>query len=188
MRKKPHQVPLAVMINKQLSPSWDMLDVCCGIGNVTKWLRYNSVTGIDVHPAYTKIYKRKIKKSKAVVHDLNTSFPRFPQKYDAVLCVDGVEHFGKERALEIIRWCESMASKVVLIFTPDRFIENHPVNTWGISGGDHHQKHLCHFEEKEMNSLGYKTLRKRKAKSIYGSGEYNEMLYLKKTLLSRRGP
>ena len=81
--------------------------------------------------------------------DLDTS-----QKYDAVVICDVLEHLNKTDvdAAGLFQKMETIATKKVILFTPNGYIDNDEVD------GDPFQKHLSAWEPEDFTSRGYKVV------------------------------
>jgi hypothetical protein len=80
------------------------------------------------------------------VQDVGRFFGR--HQFDCCVALDLIEHLTKEEGHQLIRDMERIASKRVLLFTPNGFL--------GQSGkGDDLQQHLSGWEAGEMRSLGF---------------------------------
>ena len=69
--------------------------------------------------------------------------------FEYVLMLDVLEHLLKDEALCMIRYAELIATKGVIIFTPNGFVEQDP------QPDNPRQRHLCGFDIKELQDMGY---------------------------------
>lgn len=147
---------LTPKVQQHIHPNRDtVLDVCCGIGNVMDRISCKHLTAVDIYRPYVDIYRRKRPDADVYVFDV-TSLPSFGSAlFDVIVCLDGLEHLEEKDALQLIEWMEEHASKKVIIFTPVGLIQNCPVKTWGIPGGDAFQIHRCGFQTSFFLKRGY---------------------------------
>ena len=73
-------------------------------------------------------------------------------KFDACVTFDVIEHLTKEDGLKLLSDMEKMASKRVVIFTPNGFLPQQ-----GFEKGDF-QEHLSGWDIDEMRALGYNVI------------------------------
>jgi cyclopropane fatty-acyl-phospholipid synthase-like methyltransferase len=176
-------------INKYLSTTESVLDLCCGNGIVSDGFLYSEITGVDVGEEYLSHYQSRLPNSKTKIYDLSKISSSEEEvfsenKYDNVLCIDGVEHLEKEQGIALIEKIEQMAIKRVIIFTPENVNNpdvptlNTPKNTWGISSGDEWQIHRSAFPRTFFQERGYKVIQCNKARNVYDGTYYYEMLYI----------
>ncbi len=177
-------------VNEQLRTDETVLDLCCGIGDVSDGFLYSQITGVDACEEYLIHYQQKLPNSDTILFDLSKISDSTKEifndnKFDNVLCIDGVEHLEKEAGIKLINKMERMARKKVIIFTPENVINpelptlNHPKNTWGISTGDEWQIHRSAFPRDFFIQRGYTAIQCNVAKNVYDGTEYYEMLYVK---------
>lgn len=140
-----------------------VLDVGCGDGglmaNVSKGKKWE-ITGIDIHgPTLQLAKKRKLYKN-LVKSDL-TKFPKeiTEKKYDLVFSSQVVEHLEKKEALQLMKQCEKLAKKRVVITTTVGFMHFLPLEAVHDHKHDDnpHQEHKSGWEPKEFTKLGYVT-------------------------------
>ena len=166
------------------------MDLCCGNGDLSSGLVYGSIVGVDACQPYLSSYEKKVKNSKTVCADLSkissSDDPVFADNsYDVVLCIDGVEHLERADAELLIEKIEAMATKKVVIFTPENEADpsvptlNTPKDTWGIKGGDDWQIHRSAFPRDYWSSRGYQCFQLNRAKNAYDGSNYFKMMYVK---------
>ena len=81
---------------------------------------------------------------------IHTAFP--PDTFDVVVALDVIEHFTKPDGLELLKKMEAIASRRVVIFTPNGF---QPQNE---HSGNVLQRHLSGWSVSEMEQLGYRVI------------------------------
>lgn len=163
-----------------------VLDLCCGVCNVTRHLKFRKMVCVDIFDGYiNKVLEDKAFKSKDALL-LQSDALEFVDHcienghvFDVVLCLDGVEHLEESRALELLGKMPKCAKKRVVVFTPDRLVKNTPKDTWGVKGGDLFQHHISLIEEAWFIKNGWeKVYTMRKAANLYGSGPHCSNLYI----------
>lgn len=136
-----------------------VLDVGCGSGETMRGVSRGKrwiITGIDVHaPTLKNAKKTKIYK-KLVKGDL-TKFPKeiTKQKYDLVFCSQVVEHLKKKDAKKLIKQCELVAKKRVMISTTVGFMKFHPLDFSDDDKNNPFQKHVSGWSVSDFSKTGY---------------------------------
>lgn len=177
-------------INKFLSEDESILDLCCGIGNVSDGFKCSKILGVDVFQRYLDIYSKNVPNSDTLRFDLSkiseSTLDVFSDSvYDNVLCIDGVEHLEYEDSIKLIEKLEKIARKKIIIFTPENVenpddpVLNHPKGIWGISGADQWQEHKSAFPRRFWQQRGYSVYQLNKGRNVYDKSFYYEMLYVK---------
>ncbi len=87
-----------------------ILEVGCGIGNMTRHFTDRVVLGVDIDPHYLKIAKKRFKDKKNVgfcLVDLEKGLKRFKTfKADTIVCINVLEHIQRDESF--INECESL--------------------------------------------------------------------------------
>jgi 2-polyprenyl-3-methyl-5-hydroxy-6-metoxy-1,4-benzoquinol methylase len=99
----------------EIAPQQCVLDVPCGEGAFTKRMLER---GVDVFSAdYENIIR--IPHPKFSFADMNARLPYADGAFDAVICIDGIEHI--ERPFDFIRECQRILRKggVLIVSTPN---------------------------------------------------------------------
>jgi len=73
-------------------------------------------------------------------------------KFDVCVAFDVIEHLTKKDGLKLLADMEKMATKRVIIFTPNGFLPQH-----GFEAGDF-QEHLSGWNVNEIRNLGYNVI------------------------------
>lgn len=128
-----------------------VLDVGCGSDSPLGHIPHAFVSeGIDA-------YKKSIDKSKKKgFHDryrvgniLNLNKFYKKKSYDAVICLDVIEHIEKKDALKLVRDMEGIAAKKVIILTPNGFYHQHALE------GNPYQIHKSGWRAEDFSHIGY---------------------------------
>ncbi|MEK7533176.1 MAG: methyltransferase domain-containing protein [Patescibacteria group bacterium] len=130
----------------------NVLDVGCGSDSPIGHIPHTFISeGIDA-------YKKSIDKSKKKkLHDhyrignimkLNSFYKR--KSFDAVVCLDVIEHLKPKDTVKLIHLMESIAIKKVILLTPNGFYHQHALE------GNIYQVHQSGWKAGDLADLGYK--------------------------------
>lgn len=148
-----------------------LLDIGCGAESpIKRFSKKFQSTGVDAH-------KPSIEKSKEIgihnnyyninVLDIDKTFD--DNSYECVLSSDLIEHLEKEEGYKLIKMMEKIASKKVIIFTPNGFLKQ------GEYDSNPFQVHKSGWSVEEMKSMGYTVIGINGIKSL--RGEFAEFRY-----------
>lgn len=133
-----------------------ILDVACGLSLKSKFLDAQIRVGVDLYDEYFKHIEADVPYVVMKYDARRLSDIFVPKSFDLVIACDVIEHVEKEEALEMIRQCEQIARKGVILETPHGFI---PQNLDILGHGAHDlQTHRCGWEVDELKQLGYEVL------------------------------
>jgi SAM-dependent methyltransferase len=137
-------------LENELSDCNEVLDVGCGHNSPIQFVNVDFSVGIELYKPY--IQKSKDKK----IHDyyINEDIKDYEFKansFDAVLCIDVIEHFEKEKGYELIKRMEKWARKKVIIITPNGYIKQDSYDD------NYLQKHESGWTVEDFKKLGFKT-------------------------------
>lgn len=137
-----------------LSDCTSILDLGCGSHSpVPRLMPKSSYTGLDVSTADIHLAKSNYPDGNYIVADVTKLSDLFaPKQFDCVVALDLIEHLTKKDGERLIRDMEKLASKKVIIFTPNGFLPQAPSpdNPW--------QEHLSGWSYEEMSSKGYRVI------------------------------
>lgn len=147
-------VTTAGELKKALRGMKTVLDIGCGptspLKEFKKELGIYSV-GIDIFPENINASKKSLIHDEHYVMDALDIDKKFKEKsFDAVIAIDLIEHLAKEESKELIPKMEAIAKKLIIISTPNDFLEQR-----GHSGNPF-LEHKCGWTLKEMMGLGFK--------------------------------
>lgn len=133
-----------------------ILDAACGLSLKSKYIPAQIRVGVDIYDEYFKHIESDVPYV-VIKYDIRNLREIFsPKSFDLVIALDVMEHLEKEESLDVLRQCEAIAKKAVIIETPRGFI---PTNMDILGhGGDTWQTHRSGWEPEEFENLGYKTL------------------------------
>lgn len=133
-----------------------VLDAACGLSLKSKYIPAQIRVGVDIHEKYFEYIESDVPYV-TIKYDIRKLSEIFmPKSFDLVIALDVVEHLEKEEALDVMRQCEIIAKKAVIIETPRGYVPQN-IDIQG-HGGDEWQTHRCGWEVEEFEELGYKTL------------------------------
>lgn len=133
-----------------------VLDVACGLSLKSKYIEASMRLGVDIHEEYFKHMEVDVPYAviKYDVRNLNEIF--LDDSFDVVIALDIIEHLEKEESLSMIKECERIARKAVVLETPEGFIPQN-IDIQG-HGGDQWQTHRSGWEADELKGLGYEVV------------------------------
>lgn len=133
-----------------------ILDAACGLSLKSKYIPAQIRVGVDIYEEYFKHIESDVPYVvlKYDIRKLRDIF--MPKSFDLVIALDVMEHLEKSESLDVLRQCEEIARKAVIIETPRGYI---PTNMDILGhGGDEWQTHRSGWEPEEFEALGYKTV------------------------------
>jgi SAM-dependent methyltransferase len=142
-----------------------VLDVGCGNGNhmrsVTPHLTYS--VGIDMFQESLDDAKNAGIYSETRRISATTIRNEFkPHSFECVVAFDLIEHLDKPQGFRLLEDMERLASKKVIVFTPNGFLPQ------GILGGNEHQMHRSGWSVSQMRYYGYRVIGVHGIKPILG--------------------
>lgn len=150
-----------------------ILDVGCGISSPLRFLKGDIYTiGVDGYKLDLDMAKKFGTHNEYKLIDALSINKHFQNKsFDAVLLLDIIEHFKKDRGYELIAKAERIAKKKIIIVTPNGFLPQQSKN------GDL-QEHLSGWDCEDMRQLGYSVAGLLGLKQL--RGEYHNLRYYPK--------
>ena len=139
-------------LKKAVGDSQSLLDLGCGYPSPIKSFssRLYSV-GVDIfEPSIEKSKAESIHNEYKKLNILDAGNEFKERSFDCALASDVIEHLSKENGEKLIKIMEGLASKKVVIFTPNGFLHQptHDENEY--------QEHLSGWSVQEMRDKGYK--------------------------------
>lgn len=133
-----------------------ILDVACGLSLKSKFIPSQIRVGVDIFEKYFDYIEATVPYVliKYDVRRLKEIF--MPRSFDLVIAADIIEHFEKKEALDMIKQCEVIAIKGVILETPLGYVPQN-IDILG-HGGHEFQTHRCGWEVNELEKLGYSTI------------------------------
>lgn len=154
-----------------------ILDVGCGKGEpmriINRFKRFYSV-GVDIFRPYLIESKRKNTHDAYLLCDVRW-LPFRKRKFDAVICLEVLEHLTKNDGSKMISEMERIARKKVIITTPRYTVKQNAFD------GNPYQEHISFWTPVELTKLGYQ-VRGLGLREIRGSGLMPRLLNVSKWL------
>ncbi len=147
------------------------LDIGCGVGSPLRFVPTNLLVGVDGH--LPSVETARLNKTHDEVHhaDVRTVGERFSAgQFDACVGLDLIEHLPKEDGLKLLEQMEKIASRRVVLFTPNGFLPQKGQD------GDL-QEHLSGWEVAEMCARGYDVIGLYGPKLLRGEGHKVKFLF-----------
>ena len=145
------------------------LDVGCGgYSHLSRFRPQITSVGLDVFPEAIEKSQANGSPDRYIVADIRAESVEQllsnvgGKKFDLVLLYDVIEHLPKKKGFELLEKCEQLASKYVLLQTPNGFLEQGP------EFGNEHQRHLSGWFPQDFAGLGYKVYGARGTKYLRG--------------------
>lgn len=129
-----------------------ILELGCGTGGfgdlVNDQDRYK-ITGIDIFEPYLKICRKKGKYVEVINKDLTKTLPFKDQSFDAVVCLQTIEHLKRENGMKLLEEMEEVAKDLVIISTPNGECTQEKYDS------NKHQRHLSTWSTSDFLKRGY---------------------------------
>ncbi len=131
-----------------LPSEWRILDVGCGAGSRSAPDALARAIGVDIHfPSVAQII-REGARAAAICSRLEV-LPLQDSIVDAIVALDVVEHFGKDDALGLLREFERVASRAIVLLTPNGYLPQRG------TVDNPFMEHRSGWSATELASLGY---------------------------------
>jgi hypothetical protein len=80
-----------------------------------------------------------------------------PDAVDLVMLIDVLEHFEADQARAVLRQAESVAARLVMLFTPRGEFPQERFDAFGL-GGEEYQRHRSAWEPEDLVGLSYRVI------------------------------
>jgi hypothetical protein len=133
-----------------------VLDVGTGLMDSLALVPCPVKIGLDAHRPY--LLHRTSRAGvpiNAPAQDLERLF--VPDAVDLVMLIDVLEHFAADDAVDVLRQAESVAARLVLLFTPRGEFPQEGFDAFGL-GGERYQEHRSTWQPDELVDLGYRVI------------------------------
>jgi len=134
---------------------WDcqsILDLGCGQNSPVKFLPDRHLVGVDGFEPDLKKARERGTHDEYICGDVRHAVDLVPgRKFDACIALDVIEHLTKEDGWQMLKSMEQLATKCVVIFTPNGFVPQ-------FSQDGDLQQHLSGWEVPEMRQAGYRVI------------------------------
>ncbi len=137
----------AGVILRRLRRCRTILELGCGNGSIlfqVGLFKNHQITGIDIFKPYVDAMKPYYTKCICA----NISHIEITEVFDAVVCMDVIEHLPKQEGIDLLRKMERWA-KFIVVTTPNGFWHQ------DITDGNIHQAHLSGWTANELRERGY---------------------------------
>jgi len=156
-------------LRTELAGCETVLDVGCGNISPMRFLAGSRLTGVDGYAPALEEARRHGTHDEYLLGDVKRLNELLPaRRFDACVALDVIEHLTKEDGWRMAEAIERLASRKVVIHTPNGFVPQHSHD------GDL-QEHLSGWQVEEMRSRGYRV------RGMYGPkslrGEYHRIRY-----------
>lgn len=167
--KNPNILALIQQLRSVLRGCQTVLDVGCGNGSPMRYVAGPHLVGVDGYPPAIEEARAAKTHDEFIVGDVKQISKQFPgRRFDACVALDVIEHLQKEDGWRMLEAMEALATKRVVIFTPNGFVPQHSQN------GDL-QEHLSGWTAEELRPRGYQVFGMCGPKSF--RGEYHQIKY-----------
>ncbi len=149
-------------MRKELADCHSCVDIGCGAGSPVRHLEFEYSVGVEGHAPTLKAAQKLHTHNEfrlAGATELDKHFSE--NQFDCCIALDLIEHLTKKDGIKLIRDMEQIASRKILIFTPNGFLPQQSHD------GDL-QEHLSGWSVEEMESLGFKVFGMHGHKALRG--------------------
>lgn len=141
-----------MVLRHYLRDCTSVLDVGCGTNSALQYIQLPLCKeGIDVYKKSVVISRKKKIHDHYTIGDvrkLNYFFA--PKSFDAVICIDVIEHLTQQEGIQLMKQMEIIAKKRVILLTPNGFYHQHALE------GNPYQIHKSGWKSSRFTRLGYK--------------------------------
>jgi len=157
-------------LRQALADCDSVLDVGCGPVSTLRCFGFKHLTGIEGYPPSLETAKKNATHDQLILGDIRELDRLFkPGQFEACIAVDVIEHLTKEDGLKLIEGMERIASRQVILSTPNGFLPQRHAEK------DDLQEHLSGWDTKEMEGFGYRVIGILGPKKM--RGEYHRILW-----------
>lgn len=158
----PSFFSLITEIRRTLKDCTTVLDLGCGDNSPMRFLNTAHLTGVDGYEPSLKKARSRGTHDEYLLADVRKVDQLFQsRRFDACIALDVIEHLPKEDGWTMLAAMERLATKRVVIFTPNGFVPQKSKN------GDL-QEHLSGWQADEMRQRGYTIIGMSGPKSLRG--------------------
>jgi SAM-dependent methyltransferase len=129
-----------------------VLDVGCGKGEPMAFLKKRAkfrAVGVDIFPPYLRMSKGTGIYEDVILGNV-TRLPLKDRQFDTVICMEVLEHLGKEDGKKLLNELERVARKQILITTPISKYEQDPYDE------NPYQEHKHIWQLQDLKERGYR--------------------------------
>lgn len=117
-------------------------------------LKCKSILGCDIWSDYLKKTSLHYPTIRLQMNELDKFVNN---SYDAIICLDVLEHLELSESMKTIDEMKRIARKKVIIYTPSKYMDNqeHVENAWDL-GNNPYQLHRCFLDPEVLQTLGFR--------------------------------
>jgi len=158
----PGLFAMVTELRRALRDCESILDLGCGQNSPARFLQGRYLVGMDGYEPDLKRAQERGTHDEYICGDVRSAAEQIrDRKFDACIALDVIEHLTKEDGWQMLKSMEEVATRCVVIFTPNGFIPQFSQN------GDL-QQHLSGWEVSEMRQAGYRVLGMHGPKAMRG--------------------
>lgn len=118
------------VLRQNLRGCISVLDVGCGYNSALRYTGLPFVSeGIDIHKKNIIIGKKEHIHDRYKLGDIRKLASYYkPKSFDAVVCIDVIEHLAEKEGISLLRNMERVARKRVILLTPNGFYHQHAID------------------------------------------------------------
>jgi len=158
MMKRKQLNPYYEIMIKQIPKDYTVLDLGCGCGLPFIGTDFPLLIGVDTFkkkfymPEYNTVLYSSIEKINDLVQE---------KSFDTVAAIDVIEHLDKQDGYKLLTNMETIANKMVMVFTPLIWSKNDDnINKPGHwTYGNKHNLHKSLWNEQDFVKLGYEIVK-----------------------------
>lgn len=133
-----------------------ILDAACGLSLKSRYISAQIRVGVDIYEEYFKHIESDVPYV-VIKYDIRKLREIFmPKSFDLVIAIDVMEHLKKEESLDVLKQCQEIARKAIIIETPRGYLPTN-IDITG-HGGHQWQTHRSEWQPEEFEKIGFKTL------------------------------
>jgi len=136
-------------LKKELAECESVLDLGCGPNSRIQKSKVQYSVGVELFEPYIQKSKEKNIHDKYINSDIRKiNFE--PNSFDAVICIDVIEHLTKKEGKDLMENMEIWAKKKIIIFTPNGYISQEEYDNNSL------QLHVSGWDSQDLEQLGFK--------------------------------
>lgn len=142
---------LASFISKEIKKEWKIVDIGCGRSSVLRQMYTGSYkVGLDFYKPYILQIKKESIHDLYIIGDARM-LPFKTNYFDCVIATEILEHMDKKDGLKMIKECERVAKKKIIMTTPNGFLP-----TYSGPNDNPNETHVCGYNLDELKKLGFR--------------------------------
>lgn len=150
---RPQRFSFLNTMRNELADCRTCLDVGCGNNSFIQLLGFEYSVGVEYFAPALEEAKKAATHNDFCFADVTEIEKHFSEnQFDCCVALDVIEHLTKEDGYKLIRDMERIASKKILLFTPNGFLPQHNLYDNDL------QVHLSGWTAQEMQALGFKVI------------------------------